>query len=198
MSGCGLGMMEREGTDRALFLDMIIDLKNPRYQEGVDSQTKGKAYSCIAQVYLQRHRELPVVRLDSAATPNDLSDNLYQAARHADASARCGYIPSVVCYISSYLHGLSDKFPIDMSKTARFGEFDALWRVCEQQHAEAQEEERQRQRKLKKAPNAYACAAPGCGVRAVKKAACSACAGRCPPDLKPHYCIKKCQVKVCA
>ncbi|KAK7695403.1 hypothetical protein QCA50_000039 [Cerrena zonata] len=193
---CGLGTMGHEGSDKALFfLDMITNPENPGYKEGVDRQTMGRAYSCMALVYILRHRELPTLRINRGATRNDLSDNIYQAARYADASARCGYVSSAVLYIGFHLYGLGDRLKIDFSKTARYRSLTALWRVCEHRHAEGQEEERQKQRKLKKAPNAYVCAAPECGIQAVKKAAFAACAGRCPPDLKLHYCSKACQVK---
>ncbi|CAL1699049.1 unnamed protein product, partial [Somion occarium] len=44
-----------------------------------------------------------------------------------------------------------------------------------------------------KAPNAYRCAAPGCGIEGTKKSALLKCAGKCPPDVKPSYCSKECQ-----
>ena len=51
--------------------------------------------------------------------------------------------------------------------------------------------------KVARAPNAYVCATPGCGIAANQKKALMRCAGRCPMERKPHYCSKECQRKVC-
>ena len=40
------------------------------------------------------------------------------------------------------------------------------------------------------------CAAEGCAMQGVPTSTLKACAGKCPQDLKPHYCSKACQKQV--
>ncbi|TFK84507.1 hypothetical protein K466DRAFT_567188 [Polyporus arcularius HHB13444] len=49
--------------------------------------------------------------------------------------------------------------------------------------------------RVENASRLHACAAEGCGVHVVHKQGLKACAGRCSPDVKPHYCSKDCQRK---
>ena len=188
-------MPSHERFEKALLcLDMVTNPQNPEYREGVDKLTMGKAYACRALLYLEKFREFPILRLDRFAKSNDSSDNFYQAAHNADVCVRCGYIPEIVLWVGDHVRGLA----VDVPTAPRFRVFTALWEAWEKVRKPEirSEEQRQQERKVDKAPNAYICAAPGCGVEAVKKVAFKACAGPCLADIKPHYCSKACQVKV--
>ncbi|CAL1700572.1 unnamed protein product [Somion occarium] len=203
LSACGT---RRKSADGALFfLDMITDPKNLEYLAGVSRDIMAKALSCTAFAYYDKYLFLPEaaetieadeVQFNRPKAPGDpILGNLYLAARYADASARRGFVSPAVLDIGFLVQGLSDQVRINLTQAPRFRVFQNLWRVCNDRQAEILEEERQRRRKAAKAPNAYICAAEGCGITGEKKAVLRACAGKCPPDLKPHYCSKACQTK---
>ena len=72
-------------------------------------------------------------------------------------------------------------------------EFGSLWDALKRREEEIVAAERSRRAKVAKNARAYVCAAEGCNVQGLHKAALKACAGSCPVDLKPHYCSKECQ-----
>ncbi|KAI0316426.1 hypothetical protein OF83DRAFT_1126870, partial [Amylostereum chailletii] len=68
-----------------------------------------------------------------------------------------------------------------------------LWKAFERRNRAVEARERKMEEKTRKAPNAYECARDGCGMRATSQAALRRCGGKCPPEIKPHYCSPACQ-----
>lgn len=80
--------------------------------------------------------------------------------------------------------------------TERFAGLSELWQAVNKQKVKVVREDLKRKRKMRKDPNAYICAAEGCGIEATHKAALRACSGKCAKEGKPAYCSKECQKKV--
>ena len=205
MSGCP----SRKSWDGALtVLESFTDPKNEAYRRCDDKQTMDKVLACMALAYYEkyhypRHRlsEMTAEEVEFGRPKPPFASPfayLYLAAQYADAAARRGFVPSAVLMIGFYIQRLGDAMNVDATKMPLFEEFTDLWRVCLDRATEVFAEERQRLAKAKKMPNAYTCAAEECGIKAVKAAAFSACSGPCPADIKPRYCSRACQVKVCA
>lgn len=173
---------------------------------GTDRETMAKALSCSAHAYFEKYQcpddHLRVMQEEEKQfeRPKPLFGStlgyLYLAAQYADASVRLGLVSPIVLSIGFYIYRLGDQSKIDLAETPLFQNFTELWRACQERQVEIFMEERRRLNKIKKRPNAYTCAADGCGVKAAKAAAFASCAGPCPSDIKPHYCSKACQVKV--
>lgn len=122
--------------------------------------------------------------------------NFSNALEHANESAKLGLVSPAVLTTGFLLRDFGDAAGIDMSQMTRSRRFGPLWKTVTRRLDELYAEERIKQRKIAKNPVAYVCAAEGCGIRAEERAALRKCAGRCPPDLKPHYCSPECQKKV--
>lgn len=119
------------------------------------------------------------------------------AVQHASESARLGLVSPCVLLIGIELRDIATSFDADVAQLVQRGKvFRPLWRAVARRHAEIEAEDRKRQHKVESSPNAYVCAAEGCGIRGEKKAALRACGGRCPPEVKPHYCSRGCQRRV--
>ncbi|TBU29697.1 hypothetical protein BD311DRAFT_805996 [Dichomitus squalens] len=183
-SGC---TVRSPNIDRALYIwESITDEDHEWHAEGVTDSLLARAYSCLAYAYFELHERarkgkaverddtLPSYHLLPTHRPDEnlANDLLYLSAVYANASAAYGLTSSAVLYTDS---------PMD------------LWRVEEARTKEWQEEQRKKHAKAAKAPNAYVCATPGCGVQGNQKKALMRCAGRCPTERKPHYCSKECQ-----
>lgn len=122
---------------------------------------------------------------------------LLLAVHHANASVEIGLVSPITLVVGSKLRQIGSALGADIEQAAKRGKrFLPLWRAVSRRYAEVRAEERRRQPELDQKPGAYVCAAEGCGIRGEKKVALCACGGRCPPDLKPHYCGTQCQRKV--
>ncbi|EJF60585.1 hypothetical protein DICSQDRAFT_62623 [Dichomitus squalens LYAD-421 SS1] len=117
--------------------------------------------------------------------------SLVFAAVHANYSVCLGLVSPAVLVVGLGVKDVMEKLGIDVTKTSP--RFKPLWDAVKKREDEVLAEQRRRQAKLAKEANAYICAAEGCKVEGLHKAALKACSGRCPPDLKPHYCSKECQ-----
>ena len=188
-SFCLKGTMSRQEQLEwaATLLSAIARPEDPEYIEEIDTLTRAKAWSCMAMVCLEEVKH-------PRTTIRDLQGGLFQAANYADGSVRCGLVSEAVLRTCERIQDFDYRLRYDPP----FKSFIALWAVWDKVRIiRAREAEREQRDKASKAPNAYICAAPGCGIEATKKVAFKACGGPCPLNTKPHYCSKECQVKVC-
>ncbi|PIL25466.1 hypothetical protein GSI_13356 [Ganoderma sinense ZZ0214-1] len=113
------------------------------------------------------------------------------ATVHANYSVRLGLVSAAVLSVGFGIKDVVEQLGADVSRASP--RFMPLWDALKEREDEVLAEERRRQGKVAKEANAYVCAAEGCKVGGMHKAALRSCSGRCPPDLKPHYCSKECQ-----
>ncbi|KAI0694919.1 hypothetical protein C8T65DRAFT_744228 [Cerioporus squamosus] len=120
---------------------------------------------------------------------------LHRAAIYANETARFGFVTPYVLNVSQSLMRFGERDGIDVRNDIRFRDLTYFWRVHDIRRREMEKEEKLRDRKVARVPDAYLCAAAGCGISAVKRLGLRACAGRCPPERKPRYCSKECLTK---
>ncbi|KAI0742585.1 hypothetical protein C8Q80DRAFT_1189519 [Daedaleopsis nitida] len=152
---------------------------------------KGKAIAPDPDPNGNRDRILPTGVPDRA-----LSDQfLYLSGLFVEAAARLGLVSPLVLRIPKYLVQTMKGSAVDVRESRKYGGFTHLWCAYDARNTEIAEEERRHAAKVSKAPNAYICAVPGCGIAGSQKKALVRCAGKCPAHRKPHYCSKECQKK---
>ncbi|KAH9929822.1 uncharacterized protein B0H18DRAFT_996426 [Fomitopsis serialis] len=114
----------------------------------------------------------------------------------ANASAALGFVTTTVVLVAEFV--AERCAPCGGPPLRKLPQFAVLSDLC---RAHVQREEAvyrmhlARQHKVAKAPNAYQCAAEGCGIQGTRKAALMRCSGKCEGLNKPHYCSKECQRK---
>lgn len=179
--------MEKDENGAASLLDKILAiLDTPRF-------VRVRALSLRAHIEFERR-----ITQDNPDYWN--IDALYRAAKYADEACALGFVSSGVLDIGITIERAGFRRQEDCRfpqwSTERFERLTDLWRVVDRRKAEIQRKESKRQGKLKKDPNAYICAARGCGVEATHKAGLQRCSGKCRKEGKPAYCSKECQKKV--
>ncbi|KAI0351309.1 hypothetical protein OH77DRAFT_1462169 [Trametes cingulata] len=115
------------------------------------------------------------------------------AACCADACARDSFLPPIVTRIGTWLATVHARYGVPIGTLPAFKEFKALWMSFLLYRTLSIERDLDWHEKSDKAPNKYQCAADGCGVYAMNRAALRRCGGNCPPESKPHYCSYWCQ-----
>ncbi|KAI0668941.1 hypothetical protein C8Q78DRAFT_218830 [Trametes maxima] len=118
---------------------------------------------------------------------------LYLAASYAEAAVAWGIVSPAVLNIARHLIHLGQRQRLETRDTPRYKRFIHLWRAHDTRQEEMAQDRRVREAKMARAPNAYICAAQGCGITSKQKKGLMKCAGKCPPERKPHYCSKDCQ-----
>lgn len=118
----------------------------------------------------------------------------------ADEACALGFVPPGVLSVGMTVERSGFRRKEDLKfpgwSTERFEKLSELWRAVDRRKAEIQREDMKRERKVRKDPNAYICAAEGCGIEATHKAALQRCSGKCAAEGKPAYCSKECQKQV--
>lgn len=151
---------------------------------------RGRAFSVLASVHFE-------LRVDASDPDMWNIDSLYRAAVNADAAAALGFVSPNVLWVAGsidragFRRQSECKFP--GHSTARFEALAELWRVYDRREEQLKREQDCREGKVSKAPNAYVCAALGCGIEATHKSALQQCSGKCTKEGKPAYCSKECQ-----
>ncbi|KAJ7198277.1 hypothetical protein GGX14DRAFT_470086 [Mycena pura] len=188
ISGCA-GFAKK--LDLALScLDTIINPDSEDPCVDVSDDLLARALSCAAFVHIELY--------NAARRRNDLklaNDHLYAAAMYADVSICRGLVSPNALHVTSVLTRSATQYNHDIRNSPRYRVFKDLWRAMDKRDEELAKEDRKRSAKVAKAPNAYKCAAKGCGVEGTSKAALLRCGGQCPPEIKPSYCSKECQKK---
>ncbi len=124
---------------------------------------------------------------------NNEFDAIFFAAENANNSAKLGLASSAAIAIGISVVEIAQKVGVDMLRAERLR---PLARMLERHEAEKRAKEL-RWEKREQDEQAYTCAARGCKVGGVHKSSLKACAGECPPEVKPRYCSKECQKRVC-
>ena len=122
--------------------------------------------------------------------------SLFNAAFFANHLAREGFVPYISIRVAAALHSFRHLYGIDARNTPRFADFSDFWRAYDEYREWQAHREAEYQEKIRGRENCYECAAPGCGIRAIKQHALRKCGGSCPPATKPHYCSQSCQERV--
>ena len=127
-------------------------------------------------------------------------DALYRAARCADECAALGLTTPTVLAVGQYVERAKPRCRVDRQGTYtdpdRFIKLRSLWKVIDKRTTEFESKLKRTEVKAERNPNAYRCAASGCGIEATSKTGLMRCAGACPVDDKPAYCSKECQRQV--
>ncbi|KAJ7511774.1 hypothetical protein B0H11DRAFT_1952873 [Mycena galericulata] len=186
LSGCG-GFLQ--DVNRALSaLDTIIDPDHEDPSVDVSDALVAKAFSCKAFAFIEKYEA--AVKNRNVRLAND---HLYAAAIHADAAVSRGLVTPTALGVVSLLTRSAEQYKHDVRNSPRYRIFVSLWRAMDRRDEEMAAEDRKRAAKIAKAPNAYKCAAGGCGVEGTSKKALLRCSGKCPAEYKPSYCSKECQ-----
>ncbi|KAH9929821.1 uncharacterized protein B0H18DRAFT_1117350 [Fomitopsis serialis] len=145
------------------------------------------AYSLQAKVYKDRaHIDVETLQIG----------DMHRAAVAADAAAAQGLVTPIVLFIAQFVAmPFGPRGDASLKDMPQFACLSDLWCIWERRNEEMQLEQLARDRKVSRAPNAYRCAAEGCGIEGTKKATLLRCAGKCQGANKPHYCSKECQRK---
>ncbi|KAJ7722569.1 hypothetical protein DFH07DRAFT_759938 [Mycena maculata] len=203
LSGCGCSAPDVQCA--LIMLDTIIDFDHEDPAVNVSNELLAKALSCIVfalyQAAIQSGNTITSeerassysVCLRETRNVRLADDNLYAAAIHADAAIYRGLVASTALRITSLLSRSAAQYNIDVHNSPRYRIFRHLWHEMDTRDEEMVAEERKRLGKIAKAPNAYRCAAEGCGVEGSSKTALLHYAGKCPGEFKPSYCSKECQ-----
>ncbi|KAI0370947.1 hypothetical protein BV20DRAFT_227814 [Pilatotrama ljubarskyi] len=185
-TGCQCSAREAN-IDRALYVWEMIT--NDHHQYGVPEVSNSllaRAYSVLCCAYFELHekacrgtavtkdttlkrswRPLP---LPSGKPDFDLANNyLYVSALYANGAAELGLVSPAVLNVAQHLRRVAKRDGFNLGKSKRYGHLVHLWRAAEA---------RSREWEKSKAPNAYVCAAPGCGIQGTQKKALLRCAGR--------------------
>lgn len=152
----------------------------------------GHAFSLFGHIQFER-------RIDKDDKGCWNIDSLYRAAVCADKACALGFVSPTVLHIGVTVERVGFRRQQDCRfagwSTDRFEALEDMWRIVDRRKAEIHREQSRRQEKLRKDPNAYICAAPGCGIEGTHKAALQRCAGKCTKEGKPAYCSRECQKK---
>ena len=182
-----------------------------------------RAHSCAAHAHYQKFRAPPALRVNYAADeryygrPETLDArgvaigqpahvSLAFALHHASESARLGLVSAIVLRVGFTAREIGEGLGVDFGLLVRRSRnYRPLWHAIDDRLNELYADARG---SLKREPEAtdgdtpaeYVCAADGCDTRSTGESSTplklKACAGRCPPTLKPRYCSKQCQIKV--
>ncbi len=120
--------------------------------------------------------------------------SLIFATVHANYSVRLGLVSAAIFNVGFGVEDVVEQLGADVGRASP--RFMPLWNALAKREDEVLAQERRRQGRVAREPNAYICAAEGCQVEGLHRTALRACSGKCPPDLKPHYCGRECQRRV--
>ncbi|KZW01287.1 hypothetical protein EXIGLDRAFT_830237 [Exidia glandulosa HHB12029] len=190
--GCGVPKDRKNEFFRWLVL-AHGDPEGPGAPSRVPRSIRGRAFSLMANAELEQAFRDPESLNISA---------LLRAADHADNAAALGFVSSVVLFVAKRVDAIGARSretwaceSYDYPYEPQFSELESMWEAWDRRTEEMAREKAKLEKKVAKAPSAYRCATPGCGIVATKKAALSRCS-RCTSDEKAHYCSKECQVQV--
>lgn len=156
----------------------------------VPKRYRVRALSCLANA----HWEMRSSPGDGPGVWN--VDALWHAAFFANECASLGFVSPAVLLIGMQTKELVDQGKLESFRQQRFEGFEFLWEVVDDRIRHVEEKENARDEKVSRSPNAYICAAEGCGIEGTRKSGLMSCAGPCPRDMKPSYCSKECQKTV--
>ena len=212
MSGCSTFKVNPEAA-----LYVLDAFHDPEYAKAdyvghLASQLDfARAHSCAAHAHYQKFKASDVDRVLDASIERHYSrrqtveagfgcpahTSFKFALYHASESARLGLVSSIVLRVGFTAREIGEGLGVDFGQLPhRAKNYRPLWRAVGNRVSELYAEARQALEASQRDPFDYACSNEGCTTRAKSSASLKACSGKCPSDLKPHYCSKQCQVKV--
>ena len=215
MSGCTTFTVNPEA---ALYvLDSLLDPEYTKtnYVGHLASQSDlARAHSCAAYAHYQKFQfKASDVKRD-LTTSIERSFNRQQTAEagfgysahtslkfalhHASESARLGLLSPIALRVGLIARDVGEGLDVDFGQLVHCAKnYRPLWRAVGEHVDGLYAEARKAFETSRKEPPEYACRAEGCAIRAKSSTSLKACSRKCPSDLKPRYCSKQCQVKVC-
>lgn len=145
----------------------------------------------LSQAHIDRHHLKPIeVRTTAIGYYRD--SDLLLAARDADAAITLGLVSEATLEVARHLvvAAMHEDVKSNPKTDRRFGKYKALWGAYAEFMVTL--------KKVKLAPQRYECAAPGCEVTRLRGKDLRRCGGACPPEFKPSYCSRACQLRVSA
>ncbi|CAL1699048.1 unnamed protein product [Somion occarium] len=180
-TGCGT-TEDREAAER-WWIRILRAVDDPECS--VPRKVRVHAASCLAASQWEKRI------VDDGDTWN--VDCVSRAAFFANEAISYGFTSPSTLYVGAGIRRLLNTPRIPGVDYNRFDEFSFSFEAIAKRDEEVVEIASRREAKVSKAPNAYHCATPGCGIEATKKSGLLRCAGKCPAELKPSYCSKECQ-----
>ena len=212
MSGCTIW---RVSPEAALFtLDAFQQASTDYVGHLATCSDVARTHSCAAHAHFQKFRASDAERVRyatderhyrreqtlNAGLGHPAHTSLRFALHHASESARFGLVSTIVLRVGFAAREIGEGVGVDVGLLAyRAKKYRPLWQAVEDRLNELYAEAR---RALEvgiaaRDPLEYACGVEGCGTRSKSSASLKACSGKCPSGLKPWYCSKQCQVRVC-
>ncbi|GJE84152.1 hypothetical protein PsYK624_002280 [Phanerochaete sordida] len=159
-----------------------------------------RALSLLARIFFDQSR---VEETKDVAQWN--FGNIYRAAVLVDEAAALGFVSAMVLQVGVAIERNGFRRPED-PRDERVADAAAmfmpgftslihLWRAVDRRKAQMVRDLEGRTDALPKDPNAYICAAPGCGIESTPRETLRRCSGKCAPAGKPAYCDRICQKK---
>ena len=151
-----------------------------------------RAHSCLAEAHW-------TMRI----TPEEQWEitHVSAAALSASECAILGFVsPTVLelsCYFLKLFENHFDMYPSRLRWLFSEECIGEVYVVARKWFAEQATQGSSKAEKKAKTPIAYICAAEGCGIEGTRKSTLRRCAGKCPMEIKPAYCSKRCQKLVC-
>ncbi|KAK7685574.1 hypothetical protein QCA50_011441 [Cerrena zonata] len=183
----GAGTTQDLDAAERWWLQILTAADHPK--QAVSRRVRAHALSCLAASQWEKRTD------DNNQSWN--IDAVERAGFFADGAASFGFISPTVLLVGSRVKEIINAPTLPgvdyRGHLQRFRNFDFLLAAVARREKEMMAETLNHNVKVSKAPNAYRCAAPGCGIEATKKSGLLRCAGRCPIEIKPSYCSKECQ-----
>ena len=124
-------------------------------------------------------------------------DALEVAGFCSNEAASLGFISPTVLAVGGIMKGLIESPTEALNHRIQgWKRFALIFAAVDKRNKDLDRRESYHETKVMATPNAYQCAAPGCGIEATKKSGLLRCAGKCPLEFKPSYCSKECQKAV--
>ncbi|THH29703.1 hypothetical protein EUX98_g4486 [Antrodiella citrinella] len=135
----------------------------PKTGATISKKIRVRALSCLANAQWDSRmteEEGPTVwNIDAA----------HRAAMHANDCASLGFVSPAVLVIGMTIKQLMEENKFQQFNNPRFHELEFLWEAVERREEEMKKSTEKRNEKVAKAPNAYVCAAEGCGIEGTRK-----------------------------
>ena len=191
-TGCNV---EKNDTEALVWWLRLADSTLPGHIPNVPRSLRARAFSCLAHAQWD-------ARIANGGQAWNI-DSVYRACFFANGAAALGFTTPEVLAVAAGTEraGFRNKEDAQarfgpIENLERFEKLEDLWEALDKRKAEVEREDARQAAKEAKNPNAYSCAAEGCGIEATSKSGLMRCAGPCPLATKPAYCSKECQRQV--
>lgn len=161
--------------------------------EDTPRPTRARAWSLLAHIHWSS-------REDTKDADGWHLDAVQRAAECANEACALGFAPPGILIVGMNIeqrgYRRHEDMKTPMQVTDRFSVLSDLWRAVDRYKTRAVLEAADQEAAACPDPDAYICAAEGCGLEPTNKAPLRKCSGKCNNQGKPAYCCKDCQKKV--